>query len=53
MEISDKEIEKILDKNAKKHMIEWNLESFKISHKRLFRTFIESMKELNKKLNEK
>ena len=43
--------DKILDDSAKRNMITWNLEEFKITHPRLYRTIIESMRKVyfNKK----
>ena len=33
------ELDELLNKYAKQHMIEWNLERFKISHRRLYAMF--------------
>jgi hypothetical protein len=32
-------LDELLDKHAKQHMIDWDLERFKISHRRLYATF--------------
>jgi hypothetical protein len=43
-EKTEQELEKIFDESAKKHMIEWNLNSFKHSHRKLFRSIIDALK---------
>jgi hypothetical protein len=37
--------EKILEKFAKKNMIQWNQESFKRTHSRLYKSIIEAINE--------
>lgn len=32
------ELDELLNKHAKQHMVEWDLERFKISHRRLYAT---------------
>lgn len=44
------EMEKILDKIARKRMVQWNLNSFKETHPHLFKTIIEAMNEASKNL---
>jgi hypothetical protein len=39
------EAEKLLEKFAKKNMIEWNQKSFKRTHSRLHKSIIEAMNE--------
>lgn len=38
--------EEILDKNAKRHMLRWNIRIFRRTHPRLLKTIIEAMKEI-------
>lgn len=45
------EFEKILDKQANIHMIQWSLRSFKRTHPRLYKTIINSMAEAVDKFN--
>lgn len=40
-----KEAEKILEKFARKNMIEWNQESFKRTHSRLHKSIVEAINE--------
>lgn len=40
-----KEAEKLLEKFARKNMIEWNQESFKRTHSRLHKSIIEAINE--------
>lgn len=37
----------ILNKNAKKYMLQWNIEAFKQTHPRLLHAIMESMDEIN------
>ena len=43
--INDNEAEKILEKFARKNMVQWNQESFKITHNRLHKSIIEAINE--------
>lgn len=43
-----KHLEKILDKNARETMLQWNIESFKETHPRLFKSIISAMSEVEK-----
>jgi len=43
-EKSDKELEKIFDRSAKENMINWNLDSFKKSHTKLFKSIMDALK---------
>ncbi len=42
-------LDMLLDKHAKRHMIDWNLSRFKVSHKRLYATFKAVFDELKSK----
>lgn len=49
--ISDVKLEKIFDDSAKENMIEWNIESFKKTHPRLFKSIIQAIRKSSELLN--